>query len=85
MSNVVFYMTTCPSTSKMKSDIYRVKALLDAKKVVYKEVRMRAVLLHLQYYTGDVNVIVFGGPKVGGRMGLRPLGGLNADWFGHGS
>jgi hypothetical protein len=39
MSNVVFYMTTCPSTSKMKSDIYRVKALLDAKKVVYKEVR----------------------------------------------
>jgi hypothetical protein len=42
MSNVVFYMTTCPSTSKMKSDIYRVKALLDAKKVVYKEVRGRS-------------------------------------------
>lgn len=36
----MFYTTTTPSTSKMKSDITRMKALLDAKKVDYKEVNL---------------------------------------------
>lgn len=44
MPNIVFYTTTTPSTSKMKSDIARMKALLDAKKVDYKEVIAEAAL-----------------------------------------
>lgn len=56
MAKVVMYMTSTAATLKLKSDIRRMKELLEAKKVIYEEVRRRVVqgeglcfTLHLFY------------------------------------
>ena len=38
MSDVVLYSTTSAATLKLKTDIYRIKLLLDLKRVQYEEV-----------------------------------------------
>ena len=38
MVEVIVYLTSCPATLKLKSDITRLKSLLDTKKVAYTEV-----------------------------------------------
>lgn len=40
-ATVVLYATSCAATVKAKSDIHRIKNLLDAKRVHYEEVRAR--------------------------------------------
>ena len=40
MSQVTLWMTSCASDRKTKKDIYRLKQLLDTKRVPYSEVRM---------------------------------------------
>ena len=39
---IVLYATSCGATVKVKSDINRIKNLLDAKRVQYEEVRLSA-------------------------------------------
>ena len=38
MVEIIVYLTSCPATLKLKSDITRLKSLLDTKKVAYTEV-----------------------------------------------
>lgn len=40
MTDVVIFTTSMATTSKIKKDTYRIKQLLDTKKVPYKEVRL---------------------------------------------
>lgn len=42
-ASVVLYATSCAATVKAKSDINRIKNLLDAKRVQYEEVRPRPI------------------------------------------
>lgn len=46
MAKVVLYSTTCASTLKMKTDISRVKQLLQIKKVDYEEVYCTVAAMH---------------------------------------
>ena len=46
MAKVVLYSTSCASTLKMKTDISRVKQLLQIKKVDYEEVHCTVAAIH---------------------------------------
>jgi hypothetical protein len=49
-ANVILYSTTFAATLKIKSDITKIKHILDSKKIPYEDVRVRS-------YAGCVSVV----------------------------
>jgi hypothetical protein len=62
-AQVRLYSTTCAGTLKVRSDILRIKNLLDAKRVQYDEVRRAPITSHFNFFAGVAGLGRFTRPR----------------------